>query len=136
MLSLSVKSVGTYRARNITYDYTIPASALVAGANTLKIYVVSGSCSTSPWLTPGYAFDAMDLTFHEYRLRRDPSHPVTWDNRDNIRIAELDDLWMRDTGPVFVGEWRAEERAEHAGKLLVRRHVEHDEQPVVPPHHD
>lgn len=40
------------------------------------------------------AFDAMDLTFHEYKLRRDPSHPVTWDNRDNIRIAELDDLCM------------------------------------------
>lgn len=59
--STRTMTVGTYRARNITYDYTIPASALVAGANTLKIYVVSGSCSTSPWLTPGYAFDAMDL---------------------------------------------------------------------------
>jgi rhamnogalacturonan endolyase len=59
--STRTMTVGTYRARNITYDYTIPASALVAGANTLKIYVVSGSCSTSSWLTPGYAFDAMDL---------------------------------------------------------------------------
>lgn len=59
--STRTMTVGTYRARNITYDYTIPSTALVAGANTLKIFVVSGSCSTSPWLTPGYAFDAMDL---------------------------------------------------------------------------
>jgi len=59
--STRTMTVGTYRARNITYDYTIPASALVAGSNTMKISVVSGSCSTSPWLTPGYALDAMDL---------------------------------------------------------------------------
>jgi rhamnogalacturonan endolyase len=59
--STRTMTVGTYRARNITYDYAIPATALVAGANTLKISVVSGSCSTSSWLTPGYAFDAMDL---------------------------------------------------------------------------
>lgn len=54
-------TVGTYRARNITYDYTVPSTALVVGANTLKVFAVSGSCSTSPWLTPGYAFDAIDL---------------------------------------------------------------------------
>ncbi|MDL2356018.1 MAG: rhamnogalacturonan lyase B N-terminal domain-containing protein [Pseudomonadota bacterium] len=54
-------TVGTYRARNITYDYNVPSTALVVGANTLKLSVVSGSCSTSPWLTPSYAFDAIDL---------------------------------------------------------------------------
>ena len=54
-------TVGTYRARNITHDHTIPSTALLAGVNTLKIYVVSGSCSTSAWLTSGYAIDAMDL---------------------------------------------------------------------------
>jgi rhamnogalacturonan endolyase len=54
-------TVGTYRARNITYDYTIPASALVAGTNTLKVWVVSGSTSASSWLTPAVSFDAMDL---------------------------------------------------------------------------
>jgi rhamnogalacturonan endolyase len=54
-------TVGTYRARNITYDYTIPASALIAGQNTLKIWVVSGSTSSSSWLTPAVSFDAMDL---------------------------------------------------------------------------
>jgi rhamnogalacturonan endolyase len=54
-------TVGTYRARNITYDYVVPSSSLVAGANTLKVWVVSGSCSTASWLTPAYSFDAMDL---------------------------------------------------------------------------
>jgi rhamnogalacturonan endolyase len=59
--STRTMTVGTYRARNITYDYTVPSTALVAGANTLKIIVVSGSCSTASWLTPAFSFDAMDL---------------------------------------------------------------------------
>jgi len=59
--STRTMTVGSYRARNITYDYTIPASALVAGQNTLKVWVVSGSTSTSSWLTPAYSFDALDL---------------------------------------------------------------------------
>ena len=40
------------------------------------------------------AFDALDMTFREYRLQRDPDQEVTWENRDRIRIAELDDLCM------------------------------------------
>jgi rhamnogalacturonan endolyase len=59
--STRTMTVGTYRARNITYDYVVPASALVAGTNTLKISVVSGSTSTSKWLTPAFSFDAIDL---------------------------------------------------------------------------
>jgi rhamnogalacturonan endolyase len=59
--STRTMTVGTYRARNITYDYTIPASALVAGQNTLKVWVVSGSTSSSSWLTPAVSYDAMDL---------------------------------------------------------------------------
>lgn len=59
--STRTMTVGTYRAVNVTYDYLVPASALVAGTNTLKINVVSGSTSTSKWLTPGFSFDAIDL---------------------------------------------------------------------------
>jgi rhamnogalacturonan endolyase len=59
--STRTMTVGTYRARNITYDYIIPASALVAGTNTLKIWMISGSTSTSKWLTPALSYDAMDL---------------------------------------------------------------------------
>ena len=40
------------------------------------------------------AFDALDMTFREYRLQRDPDQEVTWENRDRIVIAELDDLCM------------------------------------------
>jgi rhamnogalacturonan endolyase len=59
--STRTMTVGTYRARNITYDYTIPASALVVGQNTLRVGVVSGSTSTSSWLTPALSYDALDL---------------------------------------------------------------------------
>ena len=45
--STRTMTVGTYRARNITYDHTIPSTALLAGVNTLKIYVVGGTCNTS-----------------------------------------------------------------------------------------
>ncbi len=38
------------------------------------------------------AFDALDMTFREYRLQRDPDQEVTWENRDRIQIAELDGL--------------------------------------------
>ena len=40
------------------------------------------------------AFDALDMTFREYRLQRDPNQEVTWENRERIRISELDDLCM------------------------------------------
>ena len=40
------------------------------------------------------AFDAMDMSFREYRLQRDPSNEVTWENSDRIQIAELDGLCM------------------------------------------
>ena len=40
------------------------------------------------------AFDAMDMSFREYRLQRDPSLEVTWENRDRIEIVELDGLCM------------------------------------------
>ena len=40
------------------------------------------------------AFDAMDMSFREYRLQRDPELEVTWENRDRIEITELDGLCM------------------------------------------
>jgi sulfur-carrier protein adenylyltransferase/sulfurtransferase len=38
------------------------------------------------------AFDALEMSFRTYKLRVDPSNPVTWDNRDAIEIAEYDEL--------------------------------------------
>ena len=38
------------------------------------------------------AFDASELSFREYKLRPDPANPVTFANRDRIRIVDLDGL--------------------------------------------
>jgi molybdopterin/thiamine biosynthesis adenylyltransferase/rhodanese-related sulfurtransferase len=38
------------------------------------------------------AFDALDLSFREYKLKVDPDNTVTWENRDSIGIAEYDDM--------------------------------------------
>lgn len=56
-------TVGSYRGNNHTFTYNVPASAWLTdtGAyNTLKIYVVSGSGTTS-FLSAGTSIDAIDL---------------------------------------------------------------------------
>ncbi|WP_083449521.1 rhamnogalacturonan lyase B N-terminal domain-containing protein [Actinoplanes rectilineatus] len=53
-------TIGTYRGNNTLYEYAVPASALVAGTNTLTITVVSGSTGTG-YLSPGFSYDAVDL---------------------------------------------------------------------------
>lgn len=40
------------------------------------------------------AFDALEMSFREFRLLPDPSNEVTYDNRDRIEVAELDGLCM------------------------------------------
>ncbi len=43
------------------------------------------------------AVDTTEMSFRTFKLRRDPSNPVTWENRDKIEIHELDGLcapWM------------------------------------------
>ncbi|HEV8297466.1 MAG TPA: molybdopterin-synthase adenylyltransferase MoeB [Acidimicrobiales bacterium] len=40
------------------------------------------------------AFDALEMSFREYKLRVDPSNEVTYANRDRIEIVELDGLCM------------------------------------------
>ena len=37
-------------------------------------------------------FDATEMTFREFKLRKDPSVEITWENRDLIQITELDGL--------------------------------------------
>ena len=36
------------------------------------------------------AFDSLEMSFREFRLRTDPANEVTYDNRERIRVAELD----------------------------------------------
>ena len=40
------------------------------------------------------AFDALEMSFREFKLRVDPSNDVTYDNRDRIQVSELDGLCM------------------------------------------
>jgi molybdopterin/thiamine biosynthesis adenylyltransferase/rhodanese-related sulfurtransferase len=40
------------------------------------------------------AYDALEQSFHTYKVQVDPSNEVTWDNRDRIVVAELDGLCM------------------------------------------
>ncbi|MEV7434779.1 rhamnogalacturonan lyase B N-terminal domain-containing protein [Streptomyces griseoviridis] len=56
-------TVGSYRGNNYTFTYSVPASAWLTDTgsyNTLKIYVASGSGTTS-FLSAGTAIDAIDL---------------------------------------------------------------------------
>ncbi|MEU6143992.1 rhamnogalacturonan lyase B N-terminal domain-containing protein [Streptomyces sp. NPDC047081] len=56
-------TVGSYRGNNYTFSYSVPASAWLTDTsayNTLKIYVASGSGTTS-FLSAGTAIDAIDL---------------------------------------------------------------------------
>jgi rhamnogalacturonan endolyase len=54
-------TIGTYRGNNMTYTYDVPASAFVAGANTLAINVASGSSDLSAWLSASWSYDCVDL---------------------------------------------------------------------------
>jgi molybdopterin/thiamine biosynthesis adenylyltransferase len=38
------------------------------------------------------AFDALEMSFREYKLRIDPTNEVTYENRDRIEIHELEGL--------------------------------------------
>ena len=40
------------------------------------------------------AFDALEMSFREFRLRADPSNEVTYDNRDRIEVSELEGQCM------------------------------------------
>jgi rhamnogalacturonan endolyase len=53
-------TIGTYRGNNARFSYSVPASALVVGLNTMTINVVSGS-SGERFLSPGFAYDALDM---------------------------------------------------------------------------
>lgn len=44
------------------------------------------------------AFDALEMSFREFKLRVDPDNKVTWENRDQIALSELEGLCM----PTFV----------------------------------
>ena len=40
------------------------------------------------------AFDALEMSFREFKIRRDPANEITWENRDQIKVVELTDQCM------------------------------------------
>jgi sulfur-carrier protein adenylyltransferase/sulfurtransferase len=40
------------------------------------------------------AYDSLETSFREYKVRKDPANEITWENRDRIVVAELDELCM------------------------------------------
>ncbi len=44
------------------------------------------------------AFDALELTFREYKLKPDPANEVTWANRDRIEVVELEGVCAPSVG--------------------------------------
>lgn len=54
-------TIGTYRGNNTLFTYTVPASAFVAGTNTMQINVISGSSALSNWLSPAFSYDCVEM---------------------------------------------------------------------------
>lgn len=36
-------------------------------------------------------FDALEMSFREFKLRKDPNLEITWENRDRVQVVELND---------------------------------------------
>ena len=54
-------TIGTYRGNNTLFTYAVPASAFVAGTNTMTITVISGSAVLSDYLSPAYSYDCVEM---------------------------------------------------------------------------
>ncbi len=48
----------------------------------------------SPLIGRLLTYDSMEQSFREFRLHRDPANEITWDNRDRVVVAELDEGCM------------------------------------------
>jgi rhamnogalacturonan endolyase len=53
-------TIGTYRGNETVFTYNIPASAFIAGTNTMTLTVISGSSGTG-FLSPGVSYDSVEL---------------------------------------------------------------------------
>jgi molybdopterin/thiamine biosynthesis adenylyltransferase/rhodanese-related sulfurtransferase len=58
----------------------------IQAVETLKLLLGVGDSLIGRYLT----FDALDMEFREFKIRRDPSNQITYENRDQVRVVELD----------------------------------------------
>lgn len=68
-------TIGTYRGNNATFTFSVPASAFVAGTNTLTVFPISGSGS-SGYLSAGYSLDCIDLYLGAAQTQAIPAAPA------------------------------------------------------------
>jgi molybdopterin/thiamine biosynthesis adenylyltransferase len=60
----------------------------IQALEAIKIVLGHGDTLAGRLLT----FDATNLEFREYKLKPDPANQVTWENRDQINIVDLEGL--------------------------------------------
>jgi molybdopterin/thiamine biosynthesis adenylyltransferase len=59
----------------------------IQAVETIKLIIGFGDSLIGRYLT----FDAADMDFREYKLRKDPTNQITWENREQIQVVELED---------------------------------------------
>jgi molybdopterin/thiamine biosynthesis adenylyltransferase/rhodanese-related sulfurtransferase len=67
----------------------------IQALEALKLILGLGDSLSGRILT----IDTLDMSFRTFNLKRDPSNPVTWENRDKIEVRDLDGLcapWVDD----------------------------------------
>jgi len=62
----------------------------IQAVETIKLLLGIGE----PLIGRLLAYDSLEQSFREYKVRRDPANEITWENRDRITVAELDELCM------------------------------------------
>jgi molybdopterin/thiamine biosynthesis adenylyltransferase/rhodanese-related sulfurtransferase len=58
----------------------------IQALEAIKLILDLGDPLVGRYLT----FDALEMSFREYRIRRDPANEITWENRDLIQVVELE----------------------------------------------
>jgi len=58
----------------------------IQALEAIKLILDLGDSLIGRYLT----FDALEMSFREYKIRVDPTNPITWANRDQIQVVELD----------------------------------------------
>ena len=58
----------------------------IQAIETIKLILGLGDSLVGRYLT----FDAADMEFREFKLRVDPANEITWENREQIRVVELE----------------------------------------------
>ncbi|HTO00717.1 MAG TPA: molybdopterin-synthase adenylyltransferase MoeB [Microthrixaceae bacterium] len=60
----------------------------IQAVETMKLILGIGTSLVGRYLT----FDAADMEFREYKLHKDPANQITWENRDQIQVTEMEGL--------------------------------------------